>query len=96
MPNTPAAKDLPPKELEKRMASFDERKKKLKDPNFAVSKTRLSLRNLALSVDEKQLKQMAIDAIKKRKENSQLEIVLDGFKKKVAIQQVTLFYRCSF
>ena len=49
-------------ELKLRSQSFQERKSKLKNLNYFISKTRLSLRNLPLTLDEKQLKQIFVDA----------------------------------
>ncbi len=41
-------------------------KQKLKSPNFMLSPTRLSLRNLPYDVDEAQLKALVIAAVKER------------------------------
>ncbi|CAG8576134.1 9125_t:CDS:2, partial [Dentiscutata heterogama] len=68
-PNTPDAALLTPSEVAKRATSFSNRKNLLaKNPNLFISKTRLSLRNLPLSVDEKKLKNLGKESIKKFKE----------------------------
>jgi nucleolar protein 4 len=46
----------PKADLEKRLVSYQQRKEKLKNPNFYISKTRLSVRNLPVNVTEKELK----------------------------------------
>ena len=38
----------------KRAQGYAEKKAKLKNPNFSVSRTRLSIRNIPTTVDEKQ------------------------------------------
>ncbi|CAG8687345.1 20216_t:CDS:10, partial [Gigaspora rosea] len=56
-------------EVAKRSTSFSTRKNLLaKNPNLFISKTRLSVRNLPLSVDEKKLKNLGKESIKKFKE----------------------------
>ncbi|CAG8612609.1 11937_t:CDS:2, partial [Racocetra fulgida] len=68
-PNTPDAALLPPSEVTKRAASFSARKNLLaKNPNLFISKTRLSMRNLPLSVDEKKIKNLGKESIKRFKE----------------------------
>ncbi|CAG8571292.1 14009_t:CDS:10, partial [Racocetra persica] len=68
-PNTPDAALLPPSEVTKRAASFSVRKNLLaKNPNLFISKTRLSVRNLPLSIDEKKLKNLGKESIKKFKD----------------------------
>ncbi|CAG8819570.1 1218_t:CDS:2, partial [Cetraspora pellucida] len=68
-PNTPDAASLPPLEVTKRAASSSVRKNLLaKNPNLFISKTRLSVRNLPLFVDEKKLKNLGKESIRKFKE----------------------------
>ncbi|ETV93332.1 hypothetical protein, variant 18 [Aphanomyces invadans] len=47
---------LPKMDIEKRRRAIKEKKEKLKNPLFFISPTRLSVRNVALGVDEKTLK----------------------------------------
>ncbi|RKP18172.1 hypothetical protein ROZALSC1DRAFT_30102, partial [Rozella allomycis CSF55] len=89
-PDSPAAKDLTPSELKRRMESFDERKRQLKNPNFIVSKTRLSVRNLPLDVDETQLKLLARNSVMERKKLTEEEKKLEGWDKKLKIVQVKI------
>ncbi|TMW67104.1 hypothetical protein Poli38472_012220 [Pythium oligandrum] len=53
---------LPKLDIEKRRRAIREKKEKLKNPLIFVSPVRLSVRNLATSVDDKQLKQIFRDA----------------------------------
>ncbi|RKO90936.1 hypothetical protein BDK51DRAFT_12925, partial [Blyttiomyces helicus] len=65
-PESDAAATLTPAELSKRQTSFAERKRILAtNPNLFMSKTRLSVRNLGLRVDDKELKKVALLAVKK-------------------------------
>ncbi|KAI9096918.1 hypothetical protein DFS34DRAFT_621925 [Phlyctochytrium arcticum] len=65
-PESEAAKAMSPTELEKRQDSFAQRKRLLAiNPNLYISRTRLSIRNLGLKVDDKELKRVALIAIKK-------------------------------
>lgn len=65
LPNTPAAANLPPPELEKRSQSFNARRTLLKsNPSLYVSKTRLSVRQLPPFVTERTLKRLAIHAVR--------------------------------
>ena len=86
-----AAKSLPAAELEKREKSFREKKKKLKNPNYCVSRTRLSVRNLPLDCDEKIMKRVflkaARDAIKEQPKDSP---VRDGTIGQPVVRQVKL------
>ena len=45
------------------MAPAEEKKLKLKSPNFIVSSTRLSVRNLPASWDEKKVKDLFVAAV---------------------------------
>lgn len=51
-----SAKKLSKQELVKRQRAAAEKKAKLANPNYFVSKTRISVRNLSATVTEKQLK----------------------------------------
>ena len=48
----------------KRRRAADEMQTKLKSPNFFVSRTRLCVRNLPYSLDEKQLKELLVAAVR--------------------------------
>jgi nucleolar protein 4 len=50
----------------KRRRAAVELRSKLKSPNFFVSRTRLCLRNLPYTLDEKQLKQLLVAAVRPR------------------------------
>ncbi|ORZ09148.1 hypothetical protein BCR42DRAFT_381797 [Absidia repens] len=68
-PNTPAAETITPSELQKRQMSFSQRKKFISgDPSLFISKTRLSIRNLPVKVDEIELRKLGMDSIQKFKE----------------------------
>lgn len=56
LPGSEAAKDLTRKDMAKRLKAHSEMKTKLANPNFFVSKTRLSVRNIPTQVDDKKLK----------------------------------------
>jgi hypothetical protein len=74
-PDTPAAATISEAELRKRQMSYAARKKLLAaDPALCISKTRLSIRNLPLKVDDKDLKTLGMDSItqfKKETKSSQ-------------------------
>jgi nucleolar protein 4 len=59
---------------EKRARAAVESEMKLKSPNFAVSRTRLNVRNVPKSWDERKLKELFIEAVKARatKENPKI------------------------
>ncbi|CAO3690899.1 unnamed protein product [Umbelopsis ramanniana] len=62
--DTPAAATLTEPELRKRQMSFAARKKLLAtNPALYISKTRLSIRNLPLKTDDKDLKQIGFESI---------------------------------
>ncbi|KAG2186530.1 hypothetical protein INT44_002754 [Umbelopsis vinacea] len=66
--DTPAAATLTEPELRKRQMSFAARKKLLAtNPALYISKTRLSIRNLPLKTDDKDLKQIGFECITKFK-----------------------------
>lgn len=58
------SKMLSKSELVKRQRAASEKKAKLANPNYFVSKTRLCIRNLAASVSEKRLKDVLIKYVK--------------------------------
>ncbi|KAG1177119.1 hypothetical protein G6F70_002918 [Rhizopus microsporus] len=67
-PGTPAAETLTPSELTKRQMSFSSRKKLVSNnPSLYISKTRLSIRNLPIKVDDKDLKALGISSVQKFK-----------------------------
>ena len=75
------AQNVPAADLSKRLASYNGRKAKLKNPNFFISKTRLSLRNLPATLDdEKNLKKKVFDMINEQ------------FDRKMPMKQVCLLY----
>jgi nucleolar protein 4 len=59
---SPEAAGLSAADLDRREASWNEKKKKLQNPNFFVSNTRVSVRNLAKEVDGKVLKDFFLQA----------------------------------
>ncbi|RXW13556.1 hypothetical protein EST38_g12294 [Candolleomyces aberdarensis] len=62
-PNSPAAANLSPTEIERRTASYNQRKTLLKsNPSLFIPRTRLSVRQIPLYVSERMLKQLAIHA----------------------------------
>lgn len=67
-PGTPAAETLTPSELTKRQMSFSSRKKLVSNnPSLYISKTRLSIRNLPIKVDDKDLKALGVSSVQKFK-----------------------------
>lgn len=64
-PNSPAGKVLSEADQERRMKSFNTRRKLLEsNPSLYISKTRLSIRQIPLYVTDKVLKRLAIHAVK--------------------------------
>ena len=61
---SPETKLLTKSELVKRQRAASEKKAKLANPNYFVSKTRLCVRNLAASVSEKQLRDVLLKYVK--------------------------------
>lgn len=55
-PDSEAAKGLSKTDMAKRTKAYAEKKAKLANPNFYVSTTRLCVRNLPTSVDERKLR----------------------------------------
>ena len=58
------SKMLSKSELVKRRRAASEKKAKLANPNYFISKTRLCIRNLATSVSEKQLRDVLLKYVK--------------------------------
>ena len=58
-----AWQDMSKRDREKRKRADAEKATKLRSPNFFVSPTRLCLRNLPYSMDEKALKQLLLAAV---------------------------------
>eukprot|EP00002_Diphylleia_rotans_P037542 TRINITY_DN8399_c0_g4_i2.p1 TRINITY_DN8399_c0_g4~~TRINITY_DN8399_c0_g4_i2.p1 ORF type:complete len:786 (+),score=168.60 TRINITY_DN8399_c0_g4_i2:33-2390(+) len=56
--NSPAANQLSDMDIELRKRLMEEKNRKLKNPNFFVSKTRLSIHNLPKKIDEKELRDL--------------------------------------
>lgn len=62
----PAAKGVSQGDIMKRRRAKEEQAMKLKNPNFFISKTRLQVRNVPMDVDQKQLKALFLDAVRRR------------------------------
>ena len=60
---------------QKRQRAAEEMRQKLASPNFMLSPTRLSLRNLPLTLTEAQLKQLVVAAIKERATHAQPKVL---------------------
>ncbi|KAF9420462.1 RNA recognition motif-containing protein, partial [Entomortierella beljakovae] len=98
-PDTPAAASILPSELSKRQASYSARRALLaRNPSLYISKTRLSIRNLPLKMDEKEIRKLGIQAIQKFKNevkagkrahlsNEEME---EGWDKRVHIRQAKI------
>eukprot|EP00795_Rhopilema_esculentum_P001199 gene1199-15565_t len=65
-PNSEAAKELSEADMKKREKAWADKKAKLKNQNYFVSKTRLSIRNLPLSTTENELKKAFSNAVNKK------------------------------
>ena len=53
-------------DIQKRRRAKEEQAMKLKNPNFFISKTRLQVRNVPIDTDQKELKRIFHDAVKRR------------------------------
>ncbi|KAK9842211.1 hypothetical protein WJX81_000775 [Elliptochloris bilobata] len=78
----------------KRRRAAAELQTKLKSPNFFVSRTRLCVRNLPYSLDEKQLKELLVAAVKERAEQArpvvkQVKVLRDAEKVNTAGKQAS-------
>jgi nucleolar protein 4 len=54
---------------------MEERRLKLKSPNFVLSRTRLSVRNVPFSMTEAKLRSLAVHAVKERASREKPEVV---------------------
>ncbi|KAF9397439.1 RNA recognition motif-containing protein [Mortierella sp. AD011] len=95
-PDSPAAAAILPSELSKRQASFSARRALLaRNPSLFISKTRLSIRNLPLKMDEKELRKLGVQAIQKFKDEVKggkrahlsKEEQTEGWDKRVFVKQ---------
>ena len=85
LPNSPAADQLPPTEVEKRTQSFNARRALLRsNPSLFVSRTRLSVRQIPLFVSERMLKRLAIHSIRAFKNE-----VKEGKREPLSIDELT-------
>ncbi|KAF9901274.1 RNA recognition motif-containing protein [Linnemannia zychae] len=98
-PDSPAAKSILPGELSKRQASFSARRALLaRNPSLYISKTRLSIRNLPLKMDEKDLRKLAVQAIQKfknevkegKRAHLSADEIADGWDKRVFVKQAKI------
>ena len=62
----PAARGVSQADIMKRRRAKEEQALKLKNPNFFISRTRLQVRNVPPEVDQKELKKIFLEAVKKR------------------------------
>jgi nucleolar protein 4 len=62
--DTSAADGVSKLDLEKRTRAWKDKKTKLQNPNFSVSRVRLSVRNIPLGMDEKMLKTLFLEQVK--------------------------------
>ncbi|KAG0378541.1 RNA recognition motif-containing protein [Mortierella sp. AD032] len=98
-PDSPAAKSILPGELSKRQASFSARRALLaRNPSLYISKTRLSIRNLPLKMEEKDLRKLGVQAIQKfknevketKRAHLSPEEIADGWDKRVFVKQAKI------
>ena len=98
-PDSPAAAAILPSELSKRQASYSARRALLaRNPSLFISKTRLSIRNLPLKVDEKELRGLGVKAIQKfknevkegKRAHLSTEEQAEGWDKRVFVKQAKI------
>lgn len=90
-PGTPAAHGLSKLDIKRREDAEREKRAKLKNPNYIVSSTRLCFRNLPLSVDEKNLKEIIKKALAERMLQEDCpETTMTNFKSKITVRQVKI------
>ncbi|KAG0312435.1 RNA recognition motif-containing protein [Linnemannia gamsii] len=98
-PDSPAAKSILPGELAKRQASFSARRALLaRNPSLYISKTRLSIRNLPIKMDEKDLRKLGVQAIQKFKNEVKdgkrghlsTDEMAEGWDKRVFVKQAKI------
>jgi nucleolar protein 4 len=53
-------------DMAKRRRAAEEKAAKLRNPNFSISRTRLSIRNLPASIGDQELKQLCVEAVQDR------------------------------
>uniref|UniRef100_M4ENC8 RRM domain-containing protein n=1 Tax=Brassica campestris TaxID=3711 RepID=M4ENC8_BRACM len=63
---TPAAEGVSAEYMDRRRRLHENKMKKLQSPNFHVSKTRIVIYNLPMSMNEKQLQKLLVDAVTSR------------------------------
>ena len=81
LPGSSAWADMSDGDRAKRTRGEQDKKLKLKSPNFVLSKTRLSIRNIPYSWDEAQLREAVVAAVKAR-----------ATRAKPAVRQAKLLY----
>ena len=87
-PNTPAAADLTQKRLDLLGQRYMMKKRKLRDPNYFVSPTRLCFRDLPDSFEETNLKKMIMKSIRGfTAENPDFDFKAPGYKKNPFMKQ---------
>ncbi|KAF9913988.1 RNA recognition motif-containing protein [Lobosporangium transversale] len=95
-PDSPAAAAILPSELSKRQASYSARRALLaRNPSLYISKTRLSIRNLPLKLDEKELRKLGVQAVQKfknevkegKRAHLSKEEQAEGWDKRVMVKQ---------
>ncbi|KAF9944366.1 RNA recognition motif-containing protein, partial [Modicella reniformis] len=98
-PDSPAAATILPSELSKRQASYSARRALLaRNPSLFISKTRLSIRNLPLKVDDKELRTLGVQAIQKfknevkegKRAHLSKEEQVEGWDKRVFVKQAKI------
>lgn len=90
-PGTLAAKGLSKSDIERREQAEREKRAKLRNPNYAVSRTRLCLRNLPLNIDEKSLKAIISKATLERIHQEDCpEKDMPNFDSKIILKQVKI------
>ncbi len=91
LPDSQAAQGLSKSDQEKRAAAWRENKAKLNNPNYIVSRTRLSVRNLPLSFSEKDLRSLFVTAV----QDYHFKQEMDVKDVKVSLKQVGRNVCCS-
>uniref|UniRef100_A0A146LGV9 RNA-binding protein 28 n=2 Tax=Lygus hesperus TaxID=30085 RepID=A0A146LGV9_LYGHE len=91
LPNTKKAEGVSKEDMNKRLLSYKERKKKLMDPNYKLSKYRLHIRNIPKPVKEKELKILVLDAVARAAKSSTLPTP----PTKPRIKQLKILYKKS-
>ncbi|KAK3254614.1 hypothetical protein CYMTET_36176, partial [Cymbomonas tetramitiformis] len=76
-PDTPAAENVSKIDMDRRSRLQQEKASKLRSPNFFLSDTRLSVHNLPAWMDGKKLRELFVEAVKK-KATKQTPVVLQS------------------